>query len=176
MRNGILALANEDFKYPRPLRLRGAFGEEKDMPKQEKGMSHQTRPVTKRPPAWCRYTAEEVEALIIKLAKEGHPPSTIGIILRDQHGIPLATPITGKSITQILKERKMASSLPEDLENLLRQATRLHVHYDKNKADLHNKRAMQITEAKIYKLSRYYKKRGVLPADWKYTPKAIALF
>ena len=146
------------------------------MPKQEKGMSHQTRPVTKRPPAWCRYTAEEVEALIIKLAKEGQPPSKIGIILRDQHGIPLATPITGKSITQILKERKMASTLPEDLENLLRQATRLHVHYDKNKADLHNKRAMQITEAKIYKLSRYYKKRGVLPQDWKYTPKAIALF
>jgi small subunit ribosomal protein S15 len=146
------------------------------MPKQEKGMSHQTRPVTKRPPTWCRYTAEEVEALIMKLAKEGHPPSKIGTILRDQHGIPLATPITGKSITQILKERKMVSTLPEDLENLLRQATRLHVHYDKNKADLHNKRALQITEAKIYKLSRYYKKSGVLPADWKYTPKAIALF
>lgn len=146
------------------------------MPKQEKGMSHQTRPVTKRPPTWCRYTAEEVEALIMKLAKEGHPPSKIGTILRDQHGIPLATPITGKSITKILKERKMVSTLPEDLENLLRQATRLHVHYDKNKSDLHNKRALQITEAKIYKLSKYYKKRGVLPADWKYTPKAIALF
>jgi len=31
-------------------------------------------------------------------------------------------------------------------------------------------------EAKIYKLSRYYKREGVLPSDWKYTPKAIALF
>ena len=123
-----------------------------------------------------RSLAEEVEALIMKLAKEGHPPSKIGIILRDQHGIPLATPITGKSITQTLKERKMVSTLPEDLENLLRQATRLHVHYDKNKADLHNKTALQITEAKIYKLSKYYKKRGVLPADWKYSPKAISLF
>ncbi|MCW4016785.1 MAG: 30S ribosomal protein S15 [Candidatus Bathyarchaeota archaeon] len=146
------------------------------MPKQEKGLSHQTRPVTKRPPAWCRYTAEEVEALIMKLSKEGHPASKIGIILRDQYGVPLAKPITGKSVTQVLKERKLYSSLPEDLENLLRKATRLHVHYDKNKADLHNKRALQIAEAKIYKLSRYYKKRGVLPADWKYSPKAIALF
>jgi len=112
----------------------------------------------------------------MRLAKEGHPPSKIGIILRDQHGIPLAKPITGKSVTQILKERKMSSSLPEDLENLLRKATRLHVHFDKNKADLHNKRALQIVEAKIYKLSRYYKREGVLPPDWKYTPKAIALF
>ena len=146
------------------------------MPKKEKGRSHQTRPVTKRPPSWCRYTSEEVEALIVKLSKEGHSPSKIGIILRDQHGIPLTKPITGKSVTQILKERKMLSSLPEDLENLLRKATRLHVHYDKNKADLHNKRALQIMEAKIYKLSRYYKRKGVLPADWKYSPKAISLF
>ena len=146
------------------------------MPKQEKGMSHQTRPVTKRPPAWCRYTAEEVEALVMRLAKDGHSPSKIGIILRDQHGIPLAKPITGKSVTQILKERGLATSLPEDLENLLRKATRLHVHFDKNKADLHNKRSLQLVEAKIYKLSRYYKRKGVLPSDWKYRPKAIALF
>jgi len=146
------------------------------MPKKEKGRSHQTRPVTKRPPSWCRYTSEEVEALIVKLSKEGHSPSKIGIILRDQHGIPLAKPITGKSVTYILKERKMYSSLPEDLENLLRKATRLHVHSDKNKADLHNKRSLQIIEARIYKLSKYYKREGVLPSDWKYSPKAIALF
>ena len=146
------------------------------MPKKEKGLSHQTRPVTKRPPSWCRYTAEEVEALVMKLAKEGHPPSKIGIILRDQHGVPLAKPITGKSITKIIKERKLSSSLPEDLENLLRKAARIHVHYDKNKADLHNKRSLQIVEAKIYKLSKYYKRKGVLSPDWKYTPKAISLF
>jgi small subunit ribosomal protein S15 len=146
------------------------------MPKQEKGMSHQTRPVTKRPPSWCRYTAEEVEALIIKLSREGHSPSRIGIILRDQHGVPLVKPITGKSVTQTLKERNMYSSLPEDLENLLRRATRLHVHQDKNKADLSNKRSLQVVEAKIYKLSRYYKKNGVIPPEWKYSPKAISLF
>jgi small subunit ribosomal protein S15 len=146
------------------------------MPKKEKGISHQTRPVTKRPPAWCRYTAEEVEALIMRLSKEGHPASKIGTIIRDQYGVPLAKPITGKSVTQVLTERGVVSTLPEDLENLLRKATRLHVHYDKNKADLHNKRALQIVEAKIYKLSRYYKSKGVLPQEWKYSPKAISLF
>jgi small subunit ribosomal protein S15 len=146
------------------------------MPKKEKGISHQTRPITKRPPVWCRYTSDEVEALIVKLSKEGYSPSMIGIVLRDQYGVPLAKPITGKSVTDVLKERKLYSSLPEDLENLLRKATRLHVHLDKNNVDLHNKRSLQIVEAKIYKLSRYYKKCGVLPADWKYSPKAITLF
>ncbi len=145
------------------------------MPKKLKGRSHQTRPVTKRPPAWCRYTAEEVEALVIKLAKEGQPLSKIGVILRDQHGIPLTKPITGKSVSQILKEKELAPSLPEGLENLMRKATRLHVHLDKNKADLGNKRALQIVEAKIYKLARYYKRKGVLPPNWKYEAKATSL-
>jgi len=145
------------------------------LPKKLKGRSHQTRPVTKRTPAWCRYTAEEVEALVIRLAKEGHPLSKIGVILRDQHGIPLTKPITGKSVSQILKERELAPSLPEGLENLMRKAIHLHVHLDKNKADLHNKRALQIVEAKIYKLARYYKRKGVLPPNWKYEAKATAL-
>ncbi|MEM2455020.1 MAG: 30S ribosomal protein S15, partial [Candidatus Bathyarchaeia archaeon] len=59
------------------------------MPKREKGRSHSTRPVGKRPPAWCKYTPEEVVALVVKLAKEGNSPSKIGVILRDQYGIPL---------------------------------------------------------------------------------------
>lgn len=144
------------------------------MPKKQKGKSHQTRPVTKRPPTWCRYTSEEVEALVIRLAKDGHPPSRIGTILRDQHGIPLTKPITGKSISQILKEAKLAPSLPEDFETLLRKAARLRVHLERNKKDLSNKRALQIIEAKIYKLSRYYKRKGVLPPDWKYEAKAVS--
>lgn len=138
------------------------------MPKKEKGRSHSTRPVSKRPPAWCKYKPEEVEALVIKLAKEGHNPSKIGIILRDQHSIPLTKPITGKTISQILREAGLAPSLPEDLEMLLGKAARLRVHLERNRKDLHNKRALQIIEAKIYKLSRYYKRKGLLPPDWKY--------
>ena len=145
------------------------------MPKKEKGASHQTRPVTKRPPTWCRYTPEEVEALVIRLAKDGHPPSKIGTILRDQHGIPLTKPITGRTISRILKEAELAPSLPEDLETLLRKAARLRVHLDKNKKDLHNKRVLQLIEAKIHKLSRYYKREGSLPPDWKYEAKAASL-
>ncbi|MCJ7761230.1 30S ribosomal protein S15, partial [Candidatus Bathyarchaeota archaeon] len=65
------------------------------MPKQEKGKSHETRPVSKRAPSWCKYQSEEVEALIVKLAKEGNSASRIGTILRDQYSVPLSKPITG---------------------------------------------------------------------------------
>lgn len=141
------------------------------MPKKEKGRSHSTRPVSKRSPSWCKYTHEEVEALVIKLAKEGHPPSRIGTILRDQYAIPLVKPITGKTITQILKESEMAPSIPEDLQNLLKKAARLHAHLEKNRKDLHNKHALQLVESKIRRLASYYKERGVLPSNWKYEPK-----
>jgi len=145
------------------------------MPKKEKGKSHSTRPVSRRPPSWCKYQPEEVEAFIIKLAKEGHSLSKIGTILRDQYAIPLVKPITGKSISDILKGAEMAPSMPEDLANLIKKAQGLAVHIDKNKKDLHNKRAMQIIEARIHKLSRYYKREGVLPPKWKYKTKVASI-
>lgn len=145
------------------------------MPKKEKGKSHSVRPVSKRPPSWCRYEPEEVEALVIKMAREGQSASRIGTMLRDQHGIPLTKPITGKSITSILKEANMAPSLPEDLGMLLRKASRLSTHLEKNKMDLANKRSLQVMEARIHKLSRYYKRKGVLPTDWRYEPRAASL-
>ena len=145
------------------------------MPKKEKGKSHSTRPVTRRSPSWCRYTSEEVEALVVKLAREGNPPSKIGVILRDQYGIPLVKPIVGKSLTEILRDNDMASSIPEDLEMLIRKASRLRAHLERNRGDKHNKRALQIVEARIHRLSRYYKRKGVLPEDWKYTPTVLAI-
>lgn len=145
------------------------------MPKQEKGKSHSTRPVSKRPPSWCKYQPEEVEALVVKLAKEGHPASRIGTILRDKYAIPLVKLITGKTITKMLRDAELAPAVPEDLANLLKKATALATHLEKNKKDLHNRRALQVIEAKIYKLSRHYKREGVLPPNWKYEPKVASL-
>jgi small subunit ribosomal protein S15 len=145
------------------------------LPKQEKGRTHSVRPVSKRPPSWCKYEAEEVEALVIKLAREGNPPSRIGTILRDQHGIPLTRSLAGKTVSGILAEADMTPSVPEDLEMLLKKASRLSTHLERNKMDLINKRALQVIEAKIHKLSKYYRREGVLPSDWKYEPKAASI-
>jgi len=145
------------------------------MPKQEKGRSHSIRPVSRRPPSWCRYQSEEVEAFVVKLAKEGHSLSKIGTLIRDQYAIPLVKPITGKSISGILEDAGMAPSMPEDLANLVKKARGLLFHMDKNHKDLHNKRSMQVIESRIHKLSRYYKREGVLPKKWKYVSKVASI-
>jgi|SRR5450759_1866700 small subunit ribosomal protein S15 len=145
------------------------------MPKQEKGKSHSIRPVSRRPPSWCKYQPEEVESFVIKLAKEGHSLSSIGTILRDQYAIPLVKPLVGKSISDILKEANLAPSMPEDLTNLMKKAQNLAVHMEKNKKDLHNKRNMQVIEARIHKLSRYYKREGVVDKKWKYAAKIASV-
>jgi small subunit ribosomal protein S15 len=145
------------------------------MPKQEKGKSHSIRPVSRRPPSWCKYQPEEVEAFIIKLGKEGHNMSAIGTILRDQYAIPLVKPITGKSISDTLKAANLAPSMPEDLANLMKKAQGMAIHMDKNKKDLHNNRNMQIIEARIHKLGRYYKREGLLDKKFKYEAKIASV-
>lgn len=144
------------------------------MPKKERGKSHPIRPVGKRPPMWCRYQPEEVEALIVKLTKEGNNSSRIGVVLRDQYGVPLVKPVVGKSITQIMRENGLAPSIPEDLENLLRKATRVQAHIEKHGSDRYIKMALFTIESKIRSLAEYYKSTGALPRSWKYTPKAVS--
>ncbi|HEV2389567.1 MAG TPA: 30S ribosomal protein S15, partial [Nitrososphaerales archaeon] len=107
--------------------------------------------------------------MVIKLAKEGVTPSSIGVRLRDDYGIPLVKPIIGKSVMQLLRENKLAPAVPEDLQNLLDSARRVQSHLNAFKADRKNVRSLELIEAKIYRLSKYYKDIGVLPQDFKYS-------
>jgi small subunit ribosomal protein S15 len=132
------------------------------------GQSHQTRPTSKRPPSWLTYSADEVSSLTIKLGKEGLSPSEIGVRLRDDYGIPLVKPIIGKSIAQLLRENKLAPAIPEDLQNLLERAKRVQSHLEIFKSDARNVRSLELIEAKIYRLSKHYKKVGLIPTDFKY--------
>jgi len=143
--------------------------------KKEKGKSHSTRPARVGVPKWVRYTPEEVEELVAELAKRGYSPSMIGIILRDQYGIPLVKPITGKSITQILKERGLLPPIPEDLANLMRRAVNLRRHLQEHPKDKHSARGLIEIESKIRRLVKYYKRVGALPSDWEYDPDKAKL-
>jgi small subunit ribosomal protein S15 len=133
------------------------------------GKSHQTRPTSKRSPSWLTYSADEVSSLIIKLGREGLTPSAIGVRLRDEYGIPLVKPVIGKSVVELLRENKLSTAVPEDLQNLLDRATRVQRHLVSYKADRKNVRSLELIEAKIYRLSKHYKKIGRLPSDFKYT-------
>jgi len=127
--------------------------------------------LSKRPPTWCKYGPEEVEAFVIKLAKEENPPSKIGVILRDQYGIPLVKPIVGKSIKEIIMDGGIEVPVPEDLNNLLQKASSISRHLNKNRADVLNRRSLQLIVSRIRRLAKYYRRTGTLPKDWKYTPQ-----
>ena len=57
------------------------------------------------------------------------------------------------------------------MQSLIKKAIRLRKHLEAHRKDLHNKRALQLTESKIWRLQKYYKRKGVLPADWEYKPE-----
>jgi len=140
-----------------------------------RGRSHSTRPVSKRPPNWVVYQPNEVKALIINLAREGKTQSQIGNILRDVHGVPLVKPIVGYGIRKVLEEAGLAPEIPEDLYNLMVRATRLRRHLDRNPTDYSNKRGLQLTESMIYRITKYYKRKGVLPRDWNYRREIVTV-
>jgi len=120
-------------------------------------------------------SAAEVEQLVVKLAKEGVPPSKIGLVLRDQYSIPKVKDITEKTITQILVENGIQPSIPEDLANVIRKAVRLYEHMERNKKDFKTKRSLEMIESRINRLARYYKRKGALPKDWRYDRTRAAL-
>jgi len=131
--------------------------------------------VSKKPPAWFKYTPEEVEALIAKLAREGNSASSIGVILRDRHGVPLVKPVAGKSITELVRASGQTPKVPEDLDYLFRTANSLRKHMEKNKKDYENKRALATVESKIHRLVKYYKAQGKLQPEWEYKPMAASV-
>ena len=126
-------------------------------------------------PEWVTYSDEEIEEMILKFNREGKSTSEIGIILRDQYGIPSVKDVTGERITQILKRNGQAGDYPEDLMNLIRRAVNIRDHLEENPKDLHSKRGLTIIEARIRRLASYYVSEGALPEGWRYNPKEAAL-
>jgi len=131
-----------------------------------KGVSGSTRPLKSTVPVTM--TSEEVQKLIVELRNSGLTSSQVGIILRDTYGIPSVKSVTKKSLTDVLSDHGVAPELPEDLFNLITKALKLRDHLEQNKKDLHNKRALQLTESKIRRLVNYYKSSDVLPEEWSY--------
>ncbi len=131
-----------------------------------KGVSRSNKPLQSTVP--ITVTAEEAEKLVVELRGKGLSTSQIGIVLRDTYGIPDIQLVTKKSMTEVLRDNDVAPTLPEDLYNLITKALNLRDHLEENKKDLHNKRALHLTEAKIRRLVRYYKSSDILPQDWTY--------
>ncbi len=140
----------------------------------KRGRSGSVRPPRPAVPTWIQYTPDEVEQLVVELARRGFGPSQIGVILRDQYGIPLVKSATGKKITRILEENNIKRELPEDLLNSIRRALRVRKHLEEHPKDATARRGLTLIESKIHRLVKYYKRVGSLPKDFKYDPQALS--
>ena len=146
------------------------------MYKSRKGKSGSTKPYVSEAPEWSNTDTAAVTQLVIDLGKEGHSTAMIGTILRDQHAVPNARLVLGKRIGAVLAENNIGGTYPEDMMNLMRQAVAIINHISSgNHKDLHNKRALEITEAKIRRLANYYISEGRLPSEWRYKRDELRL-
>ena len=145
------------------------------MHSRRKGISGSDRIFRTDPPSWIPLSGKEVEELVVRLYNQGNSTAKIGLVLRDSYGIPDVKLLTGRTITRILQDNGIIFKIPEDMENLMREAIRIHEHLQNNRKDLHNKRNFQLTEAKIRRLQKYYKRKGVLPEGFSYSIKTAKL-
>jgi small subunit ribosomal protein S15 len=127
----------------------------------------------KKPPSWVSYDKDEIVAIIKKLARTGLSSGQIGVVLRDQYGIPSVREFGIRLQPIVAKEREY--QVPEDLLFLLRQAVRVYNHISRYKADARSRHALQRIESKIRSLARYYVKTHKLPPDWKYSIESAKL-
>lgn len=140
-----------------------------------KGKSGSTKLIRSEAPSWSTMSSDEINKSILQMWKQGMSTSLIGMVLRDQYGVPDVKLITGKKITTILKENDQTQPIPEDLYNLLIKAIGLRKHVLNNHADKHNARALNNTESKIRRLVKYYQSNKVLPLEWKYKPETAEM-
>ncbi len=145
------------------------------MHSRKRGKSGSKKPA-KKVPSWAPFQEKEVEKLIIKYGKAGRSTSEIGIILRDSYGIHNVKALTGKSITALLQEHKLSKALPEDILSLIQRMISIKHHFDQNKQDMTAWRGLQLTEAKIRRLVKYYQRTGRLAADWKFDPDRLKMY
>ena len=88
------------------------------MHSRKKGRHGSKKPMQKIAP-WVGYNQKEIEEIVLKLQRQGLQSAKIGLILRDQYGIPSTRVSANKKATKIMKENKVYPELPEDMFNLL---------------------------------------------------------
>jgi small subunit ribosomal protein S13e len=131
-------------------------------------MSSSALPYRRSAPSWVKATPADVTDQIKKLARKGLTPSQIGVLLRDQHGVPQVASITGSKVLRILKAGGLAPDVPEDLYHMIKKAVSMRKHLERNRKDRDGKFRLILIESRIHRLARYYKSSKRLPPTFKY--------
>lgn len=103
-------------------------------------------------PTWVKMKEPELKKTILELSKK-YAPSQIGIILRDQYGIP-TTKIFGKKLKTYLTELGIERN--EDLENADKKVTNLKEHLKNNITDRSAKHKLQHAQSRLNIIKKYF--------------------
>ncbi|MEK6862055.1 MAG: 30S ribosomal protein S15 [Nanoarchaeota archaeon] len=101
-------------------------------------------------PIWLKYTKEEIEDIILKLAEKGLTAEKIGLMLKNQYGIPRVR-LYGLKIGKIMGGKFKEPTLA----NLEKKSKKIDEHVKKNKHDRKANRALTITKAKLKRIQSY---------------------
>ena len=106
-------------------------------------------------PTWLKMSEEDLAKLIATLA-EKYQPAKIGLILRDQYGVP-TTKVYGKKLGQYLKE--MGKKVDSDLKNVEQKVENMNEHLKKHITDKRSKHMLQKSVSRLKAMRTYSAKR-----------------
>ena len=103
-------------------------------------------------PTWVKMQEPELKKIIVELL-EKYPPSQIGMVLRDQYGIP-TTRIYGRKLKEYLTEAGI--EVNEDLDNAEKKVERMKEHLKSNITDRKAKHKFQGAQARLNITRKYF--------------------
>jgi len=101
---------------------------------------------------WVKMKEPELKKLITELSKK-HSPSQIGLVLRDQYGIP-TTKVFGKKLKAYMKELGIERN--EDLENAEKKVGKIKEHLKDNITDRSAKHKLQHAQSRLNITRKYF--------------------
>jgi len=105
-------------------------------------------------PVWLKMKEDDLKKIIAELAQK-NSPSQIGMILRDQYGVPTAR-IFGKKLSSYLKEAGIETNA--ELENARKKLEKLRMHLKKHITDKKAKHKIQKAQSRVKILTEYFEK------------------
>lgn len=103
-------------------------------------------------PTWVKMDEKELKKIIAELSEKNSAPK-IGLILRDQYGIP-TTKIFGKKLKAYLREMNLDKN--EELESIEKKVGRMKEHLKTNITDKKTKHKLQKAQSQLNTTKKYF--------------------
>lgn len=106
---------------------------------------------TTEKPLWLKMSEKELKEVINELADK-YQPAQVGIILRDQYGVP-STRVYGKKLGAYLKELGYDSDV--EFKNAEKKVERIKEHLKENITDRKAKHRLQKAQSRLNIIGKY---------------------